>query len=280
MYSTEICDVKKFFSSQCEEIRGFLRLTADGGYNEHFHLGRFDWMMAHPMLDRKKLTDIALFRKGDKLVGAALFDTVPDDRWYLIHSVSDENLLSVMIEYVLKNDGKKSVIKANLKDTNLCTLLENARFKMRYTETVLETELTLEKSCPLPDGFYLNAKNSETDERQRMLVIHRGFGNDGLPLACDDSRIKTNDYTKVFAIKNGIYAAHCGIWYYGGKTAYVEPVVTVPEYRQMGLGRAVVYEALRRVKERGAERAIVLSSQDFYLKIGLTKSSEVGTFTK
>lgn len=56
------------------------------------------------------------------------------------------------------------------------------------------------------------------------------------------------------------------VWYNGGNTAYIEPVATVPERRGKGLGRAVVYEAVNRAKERGAKRAIVLSDQDLRRK--------------
>lgn len=70
------------------------------------------------------------------------------------------------------------------------------------------------------------------------------------------------------------------MWYNGENTAYIEPVVTVPEHRGKGLGKAVVYEAINRAKEQGAKRAIVLSSQKFYTHIGMTKSSEVGTWVK
>lgn len=66
---------------------------------------------------------------------------------------------------------------------------------------------------------------------------------------------ETPEYRKVFAVKDGEYAAHCGVWYTGGDTAYIEPVVTVPEHRRKGLGRAVVYEAVGRAKKQGAKRA-------------------------
>ena len=77
----------------------------------------------------------------------------------------------------------------------------------------------------------------------------------------------------MFAINSGEYCAHCGIWYTQGDTAYIESVVTIPQCRKIGLAKAVVYEALARVKELGAKRAIVLSNQEFYYKIGFEKSS-------
>ena len=75
-------------------------------------------------------------------------------------------------------------------------------------------------------------------------------------------------------------ATALAVWYNGGNTAYIEPVATVPEHRGKGLGRAVVYEAANRAKEQGAKRAIVLSDQDFYKRLGMIKSSEVGTWVR
>jgi predicted N-acetyltransferase YhbS len=63
--------------------------------------------------------------------------------------------------------------------------------------------------------------------------------------------------------------SHCGLWYNLGDTySYVEPVATDPEYRKMGLGKAVVYEALLRGMQLGAKEAYVVSSQQFYYNIG------------
>ena len=95
-----------------------------------------------------------------------------------------------------------------------------------------------------------------------------------------EKRLVDPQYIKVFAVTDSGYAAHCGVWYDGGDTAYIEPVATVPEHRRKGLGKAVVYEAARRAKERGAKRAIVLSDNEFYFRIGMKVSSELGTWKK
>lgn len=91
-----------------------------------------------------------------------------------------------------------------------------------------------------------------------------------------------NEDLKTFAIanKNNEYCAHCGLWYSTGDTAYVEPVLTVPEHRRQGLAKAVIYEACARAKALGAKRAIVVSEQEFYFQIGFTLSSEVYDWTR
>lgn len=131
----------------------------------------------------------------------------------------------------------------------------------------------------LPDGYTMSPREFAADPWQYHLVIHRGFDNDGTPERWDAELLKriphANDALKTFAIANREYCAHCGLWYTTDDTAYVEPVATVPEHRKRGLAKAVVYEACSRAHALGAERAIVLSDQSFYSRIGFTLSSEV-----
>ena len=131
----------------------------------------------------------------------------------------------------------------------------------------------------LPDGYTMCPREFAADPWQYQLVIHRGFDNDGTPEKWDAELLKriphANDALKTFAIADCEYCAHCGLWYTTGDTAYVEPVATVPEHRKHGLAKAVVYEACSRAHALGAKRAIVLSDQAFYSRIGFTHSSEV-----
>lgn len=285
MYKIEAYQGSKRFDSLYDEIRRFLQTAADRGCNEHFHWGRFDWAMAHPFLDADMLPKIAVFRDESGVVGAALFDTGYDDRWYLLHAYDDEELLHCMIGYVNEADNGSAAVKANLGDKSLCSLLDNMGFKKQFSEKVLQIDLSGDLSYSMPSGFSVNLPDEEIDKRQWKLVIHRGFDNEGEPeessgdIADAEKHLEGSSYIKVFAVNNGEYAAHCGVWYDGGETAYIEPVATVPEHRRKGLGKAVVYEALSRAKQRGAKRAVVLSDQDFYFRIGMTVSSEVGTWS-
>ena len=126
------------FSSLYSEINSFLRTAADKGFNEHFHWGRFDWMMTHPFLDVDMLSKNAVFRdESGRIVGAALFDTSFDDRWYILHSTNDEELLRCMIGYVTESDTDITTIKANLNDSSLCTLLHSMGFKKQDRKSVV-----------------------------------------------------------------------------------------------------------------------------------------------
>ena len=261
-----------------EEIYQFLLTAGDCGCNEHFHWGRFEWMMAHPFLEHDKLGALALFRNDEnKIVGMSTYDTSYDDRNYLIHSSDDESLLTEMVLHLV--DKNENIVIANSKDGALHAALTKLHFEKRECrDKVLELSLADEKQYSLPDEISISSKEFKADPWKYQVVIHKGFDHEGLPEKDDDSSATIpphyNTELKVFAVDKNEYCAHCGCWYTQGDTAYIEPVVTIPRCRHLGLGRAVVYEAVNRARAMGARRAVVLSSQEFYYKLGFTESSE------
>ncbi len=50
------------------------------------------------------------------------------------------------------------------------------------------------------------------------------------------------------------------------KIGILEPVGTIPKYRKMGLGKAVIYEAIKRVKDKGVERIFSMGFSLAYSK--------------
>ena len=269
------------FNEQYESIYQFLLEAEKLEYNEHFHWGRFEWMHAHSYLDEDKLTSIAMFKdENGTIVGLTTYDTGYDDRVYLIHTSSDKMLLEYMVNTVLEAEGDRAVIKANSKDTVLCQILQEKGFEKKHRcACILSLDLTNPLDYSMPDAYSMSPQGCVADPWQYQLVIHKGFGNEGIPERWDDEFLKriphVNEDLKTFAIANNEYCAHCGLWYSTGNTAYVEPVATVPEHRKQGLAKAVVYEACTRANAFGAKRAIVISDQEFYFRIGFILSSEV-----
>jgi GNAT superfamily N-acetyltransferase len=269
------------FNEQYESIYQFLLEAEKLEYNEHFHWGRFEWMHAHSYLDEDKLTSIAMFKdENGTIVGLTTYDTGYDDRVYLIHTSSDKMLLEYMVDTVLEVEGDGAVIKANSNDTVICQILQEKGFEKKHRcACILSLDLTNPLDYSMPDAYSMSPQGCVADPWQYQLVIHKGFGNEGIPERWDDEFLKriphVNEDLKTFAIANNEYCAHCGLWYSTGNTAYVEPVATVPEHRKQGLAKAVVYEACTRANAFGAKRAIVISDQEFYFRIGFILSSEV-----
>ena len=269
------------FNEQYESIYQFLLEAEKLEYNEHFHWGRFEWMHAHSYLDEAKLTTIVMFKdENGTIVGLTTYDTGYDDRVYLIHTSSDMMLLEYMVDTILEAEGDGAVIKANSNDTVICQILQEKGFEKKHRcACILSLDLTNPLDYSMPDAYSMSPQGCVADPWQYQLVIHKGFGNDGIPERWDDEFLKriphVNEDLKTFAIANNEYCAHCGLWYSTGNTAYVEPVATVPEHRKQGLAKAVVYEACTRANAFGAKRAIVISDQEFYFRIGFILSSEV-----
>ena len=238
-------------------------------------------MHAHSSLDEDKLTSIAMFKdENGTIVGLTTYDTGYDDRVYQIHTSSDKMLLEYMVDTVLEAEGDGAVIKANSNDTVICQILQEKGFEKKHRcACILSLDLTNPLDYSMPDAYSMSPQGCVADPWQYQLVIHKGFGNEGIPERWDDEFLKriphVNEDLKTFAIANNEYCAHCGLWYSTGNTAYVEPVATVPEHRKQGLAKAVVYEACTRANAFGAKRAIVISDQEFYFRIGFILSSEV-----
>ena len=238
-------------------------------------------MHTHSYLDEDKLTSIAMFKdENGTIVGLTTYDTGYDDRVYLIHTSSDKMLLEYMVDTILEAEGDGAVIKANSNDTVLCQILQEKGFEKKHRcACILSLDLTNPLDYSMPDAYSMSPQGCVADPWQYQLVIHKGFGNEGIPERWDDEFLKriphVNEDLKTFAIANNEYCAHCGLWYSTGNTAYVEPVATVPEHRKQGLAKAVVYEACTRANAFGAKRAIVISDQEFYFRIGFILSSEV-----
>lgn len=263
---------------QYEKIYQFLLRCADRGYNEHFHWARFEWMMHHSYLDTEHLNDVALFLDEQGIMhGLCTYDTSWGEGAFLVHDSEDEALLNRMVDYAVENGYHD--IMPNMKDEALLALLEKRNWRIGWGGTrVLEIDLNKLPDTPVPAGYTLSAPDQEMDLEQYRLVLHKGFENEGEldpwpPWVLNPLPPHDDGALDLFAIKDGEYCAHAGIWYTSGDTCYVEPVATVPEHRRKGLAAACLMEGIRRAGKKGAKRAIVLSSDSFYRNLGFDDSS-------
>ena len=132
----------------------------------------------------------------------------------------------------------------------------------------------------LPEGYRLQSLADENDLHKINCVLWRGFNHPGPP---PEEEIPgrefgqqapnfRKDLVTVVVAPNGDYVSYSGMWHLKeNKVAYVEPVATDPDFRRMGLGRAVVLESVRKAAAEGAEIAWVGSGQPFYSAIGFEK---------
>jgi ribosomal protein S18 acetylase RimI-like enzyme len=151
-------------------------------------------------------------------------------------------------------------------------MLEQHGFQ-RLTEHYVELERALDQPIPashLPPGFSLRA-TSGPEEDDAWVALHRaGFGTENMTL--EHRRTMTSDpgYERsldlVAVAPDGSLAAYVFGSFSaeenalsGRQLGYTDPVATHPAYRKLGLARALLLEALRRMQAYGL-RAVRLGT--------------------
>jgi ribosomal protein S18 acetylase RimI-like enzyme len=101
------------------------------------------------------------------------------------------------------------------------------------------------------------------------------------------SPVYDNNLDIVAVAPDGQIGALCIIWLDSvNRVGLFEPVGTHPDFQRQGLGRAVVMEGMRRMKDRGMDQAIVSTNEDnttainFYESLGFRIASRLGTYEK
>lgn len=117
----------------------------------------------------------------------------------------------------------------------------------------------------LPEGFKFVDGNDVKDKNTRFLCCHLGFHSDDEPdkLPAGDFYMEngpsfTHHLQLMTQDDKGNLCSYCTIWYDEKlRIGMFEPVCTRKNYRMLGLGKAMLIEGLRRLKEVGAEKASV-----------------------
>lgn len=271
------------FGEDYHKIRSFLIKTRNFNYS----FGRWDWMVTHLWLDRSGLPKIGVWEKADEIVAVATYDCELGRGYFC---VSDEyrELKAEMLEYAMAHLSKGGEFRALIPDTDTQFQEIAARRGFRPTQEK-EADAYLPIHDPaqleyrLPDGFSLVSLQDRFDLYRYGEVLWKGFNHelDGEG-AYDPGREKLEALERELLRPNvnlslkiavcapdGAFASYCGMWQdKDSDICIVEPVATVPEYRKLGLGKAVVLEGIRRCAELGARTAFVGSSQQFYYNIG------------
>jgi predicted N-acetyltransferase YhbS len=144
-------------------------------------------------------------------------------------------------------------------------------------------------TAKLPSGFAIQSLEDENDLHKINRVLWRGFNHEGPPPEEEfEGRFFgqkapnfRKDLTMVAVAPDESFVSYCGMWYVPQhQLAYLEPLATDPDFRRIGLGKAVVYESLRRVKALGAKIVWVGSGQEFYKAIGFQQMFSVYPWVK
>jgi mycothiol synthase len=121
--------------------------------------------------------------------------------------------------------------------------------------------------APLAAGYTIRPLGGQSELPARSWASWRGFHPDepvekyqGWEWYHNIQRcpLYRRDLDIVAAAPDGSIASFATFWFDDAtRTAYIEPVATVPEHLRKGLARAVITEGLRRVQRLGAQRVFV-----------------------
>ena len=271
---------ERFSQQDYQAVCDFLvALNLRGTRHLNWNWARWEWMYQHPYCDRSLLPSIGLWKDNGKVVGAAVFDLFRGEA-FCGTLPGCQHLLPEIYAYAYENlrneNGLGVTVAEGDKETQ--ALLAGQGFeKTEQTEALYGLELKKPLPYTLPEGFAIREIHFPEDNLAYQTIIWKGFDHEGdgaeLEKMLQNKALPPNRRQELcLAVTDGKeFAAHCTCWYdVRTDYAYIEPVCTIPKYRGMGLGKAVVSEALNRCVRLGAKKALVLSEQVFYQKLGFT----------
>jgi len=249
--------------------------------NPTYSFGWWDHQMTRPSFRAEYLNRFGLWLRGERLVGIACVD---ENLGNGILSYTDSSLLDEMVSYAkehLHDEGKMFLLIPDM-DKAYQEAAARAGFyptQERDTESVIQIDAE-KLRYTLPEGYRIVSMADHYDAAKIERITRRGFTENRAERAPSLIELDAIDrwlcrpyidldlHVAVIA-PDETFAAFCGMWRTAESTmAFVEPVVTDPDYQMKGLGRTVVYEALSRCGKLGATSAVVFSTKQFYFSIG------------
>lgn len=172
-----------------------------------------------------------------------------------------EYLANEVITYAENFMGREGKVSFSI--YNKQTFLANELRKKGYTKVSEKPLKIYYLSKPmeysLPKGF-LFLEPHEVDYKKLTQMIWRSFGSEeweakdatGAYIQ-QASPHQTKDLDVIIGAPDGDYACFAGMWFVAeNNLAYLEPLCTMPEYRNIGLASAALSELSKRTKKLGA----------------------------
>lgn len=249
----------------------------------NWNWARFEWSMGHPYFQKESENKIGLWYENGRVVALAVYDTYPGEAACLVAS-GYEPLFEEVLSYAYANlkDDQGLGVAINDKSEGEIEIAKRLGFSLAEQKETLMVTSAKGKEPALPMGYRF-VEPDNPDEVQ--WVIYQGFdhGNDFEAFLRQKTPVADKPHLNPYLhlcveTEAGEKVAYCCLWYDPSSDyAYLEPLCVIPGYRGKGLGKALVYELLRRANSLGADSAYVISDMDFYKKLGF-KPAEAYSF--
>lgn len=198
---------------------------------------------------------------------------------------SDENLLSIIDHAekhfpIVKDGVSKLYMHIGPDQLRFKELIAKLGYKdTGYKEFMSSIEIDQLQKVELPEGFKIVDSTMFTDE-MKGFAHGKAFGYYQGDTPDDDDAMRAfkslrsaPDYDQTLDLvvidPDGKIAAFAGFWFdEQNQLGILEPLGTVPQYRKFGLAKALIFEGMNRLYDRGAKKLYVGSNQEAYKKIG------------
>jgi mycothiol synthase len=272
-------------AADLEKMRCLLqagRQARNGSY--YVHVGDLNWWLFYPPVDHELWPYFSLWDDPDdpaRLLGWALLD--PDWNTFDVY-VQPELRGTPLAErmYAWAEAGAAAQARAAgidrvrtmwiaRDDDLLCAQMHQHGF--HRTQQVALFWRSLEEPIPepaVPPGYAVRGMAGEAEAAARAAASYAAFDNSA-PfeqylarfLRFMHSPAYTPELDVVAAAPGDRIGAFCIAWVdAANRDGHFEPVGTHPDFRRMGLGKAVMVEGLRRLQARGMTSASVCTPQD------------------
>jgi ribosomal protein S18 acetylase RimI-like enzyme len=261
------------------EMVGHARAASDP--HAFLHPGGLQWLLRR--LGRRDTFAVLRWTEGDAVAGFG----VDDGGYVMIQAASpglDRHLALIDLAEARARQRGQAAIELSAWDDDRQLLAALAARGYEPSGTYgheLVRELVDEPSAPrLPTGFSMRWLEPELDDA--YVELHRAAWSTRAPSDYDRqmhaSVTSMPDFERelvpIVAAPDGTLAAYCIAWLDPRtQTVEIEPLGTHPEYRRLGLGRAIVQEVLRRSAARGAKSVMVWGAHQNLVAHHLYESS-------
>jgi mycothiol synthase len=263
-------------------IRQFLRevMLLNGLREWSWNVARLDYWRffgmnsIHPFATLPEI--IFLWETSDGKIAAVLNPEDPGNTFLQVHPVFktrtlEEEMILLAEQHLSVSYGNKRrvAVWADSQDGLRLDVLKNRGF-VRGPETENQWRRDLGApipECPLTAGYTIRCLGDASEIPARSWASWRGFHPEepeekyqGWQWYRNIQRcpLYRRDLDLLAAAPDGSIASFATFWFDDAtRTAYIEPVATVPEHLRKGLARAILTEGLRRLQRMGAVRAFV-----------------------
>jgi GNAT superfamily N-acetyltransferase len=246
----------------------------------------WEYAYTHGYFDVEVTDRIGLWEDGGRIVGLATYESWLGEAYFNVHA-DYQHLKPEMLDHAEENlaaigeDGRRR-LKVYVHDSDRA--FQEEVVGRGYTKGGGSdwpmSQFVIPSPFPeisVPEGFRLRSLADDNDLTKWDRCLWRGFDHEGEPPADSLANRKKmqsgphyrTDLGIVAVAPNGDFVCFAGLWFdERNRFGYVEPVATDPDYRRRGLGRACVFEGIRRCKELGATVAHVGTDIAFYVSLG------------